>query len=345
MSAGAATVARVVRPVREDARGIVAPEAGLAHFRLDRYPPSPAVARFVDRYWVASWDLLGRPPYTQQVLAHPVVNVVFTGGTALVHGVKSKIDSRTLREAGWALGVMFRPAGFRPFLGRTASAITDRVIPLAELFGPPAAELSRHLLDMTPHQDLAGLADRFLAAIVPPGTQPSETTTAIAERAAAEPSLVRVDALAAGAGLSARQLQRRFADHVGISAKALIRRYRLYEAAEQARLRRDVDWAELAVQLSYSDQAHLSRDFSALLGMPPRQYALACRGLCARLPGVMRSPAGRRRPARRAAARRAPRAARWPRPGAAGRPPRCWPPWAATRWPPAPGGPRVTTRR
>jgi AraC-like DNA-binding protein len=138
---------------------------------------------------------------------------------------------------------------------------------------------------MTPEQDLAGLADRFLAAIVPPGPQPSETTTAIAERAAAEPSLVRVDALAAGAGLSVRQLQRRFADHVGISAKALIRRYRLYEAAEQARLRRDVDWAELAVQLSYSDQAHLSRDFSALLGMPPRQYALACRELCARLPG------------------------------------------------------------
>ena len=80
-------------------------------------------------------------------------------------------------------------------------------------------------------------------------------------------------------------MQRRFADHVGISAKALIRRYRLYEAAEQARLRRDVDWAELAAQLSYSDQAHLSRDFSALLGMPPRQYALACRALRARLPG------------------------------------------------------------
>lgn len=177
--------------MREDARGIVAPEAGLAHFRLDRYPPSPPVARFADRYRVASWDLRGRPPYTQQVLSHPVVNVVFTGGTALVHGVKSKIDSRTLREAGWALGVMFRPAGFRPFLGRPASAITDRVIPLAELFGPRAAELNHRLRDMTPGGDLADLADRFLAAIVPPGPQPSEATSAVAGRAAAEPSLVR----------------------------------------------------------------------------------------------------------------------------------------------------------
>jgi hypothetical protein len=31
------------------------------------------------------------------------------------------------READWALGIMFRPAGFRPFPGRPASAITDRV--------------------------------------------------------------------------------------------------------------------------------------------------------------------------------------------------------------------------
>jgi AraC-like DNA-binding protein len=287
----------VVRPVREDARGIVAPEAGLAHFRLDRYPPSPPVARFVDRYWVATWDLRGRPPYTQQVLAHPVVNVVFTEGTALAHGVKTRIDARTLRGAGRALGIMFRPAGFRPFLDGPASAITDRAIPLAELFGAAADGLSRRLAEAEGGETMAGgepadgselaeadggealaaLADGFLASVVPAGPQPSELTTAIAEHAAAEPSLVRVDALAARAGMGVRQLQRRFADHVGISAKALIRRYRLYEAAEQARLQRDVDWADLAARLSYSDQAHLSRDFSALLGMPPRQYALSCR--------------------------------------------------------------------
>jgi hypothetical protein len=44
----------VVRQVEEDARGIVAPEVGLTHFRLDRYPPSDAVGRFVDRHWVST---------------------------------------------------------------------------------------------------------------------------------------------------------------------------------------------------------------------------------------------------------------------------------------------------
>jgi AraC-like DNA-binding protein len=268
----------MVRQVDKDARGIVAPEAGLAHFRLDRYPPSPDVGRFVDRYWVVSWDLRGRPAHTQQVLAHPVVNVVFMDGTAIAHGVKRRIDSRTLSDAGRVLGVMFRPAGFRPFLDRPASAITDQELALAEIFGPAAGGLTERVHAAADGEEMAAVADRFLASVVPSAPQPSEVTTVIAERAAADPSLIRVDTLAAGAGVGVRQLQRRFSDHVGISAKALIRRYRLYEAAEQARLRHDIDWADLAARLSYSDQAHLSREFTALLGMPPRQYALACRG-------------------------------------------------------------------
>jgi hypothetical protein len=157
----------MVRPVREDARGIVMPETGLAHFRLDRYPPSPPVARFVDRYWVAAWDLRGRPPYTQQVLAHPVVNVVFTDGTALAHGVKTRIDARTLSGAGRALGIMFRPAGFRPFLDRPASAITDRAVPLPELFGPRAAALDRRVQEAAGGEEMATATRRTCPATSP----------------------------------------------------------------------------------------------------------------------------------------------------------------------------------
>jgi AraC-like DNA-binding protein len=47
----------------------------------------------------------------------------------------------------------------------------------------------------------------------------------------------------------------------------------LYEAAERARQGAGVDWAALAVELGYSDQSHLIRDFSASIGMPPDRYA------------------------------------------------------------------------
>lgn len=269
----------MVRDVDEDARGIIAPDVGLQHFRLERHAPSARVARFVDRYWVASWDLRGRDPYPQRVLAHPVVNVVFAPEGAAIHGVATRITTRTLEGVGWALGVMFRPAGFRPFLGRPLSTIVDAVLPLDEVFAD-AVELAAAVRAAGPDA-AAGVVDAALGRLVPADRQPSEDTTAIVERIAADPAMVRVEALAAEEGLSTRQLQRRFADHVGLSPKTVIRRYRLYEAAERARHGPGVDWAALAVELGHSDQAHLTRDFSAVIGMPPQRYTRAAAGAAA----------------------------------------------------------------
>jgi len=252
-------------PVERDARGIIDPETGLTRFRLDRYAPSASVARFVDRYWVASWDLTGREPYTQRVLAHPVVNVVFTGGAATVHGPATEVTPRRLEGEGWALGVMFRPAGFRPFLGRPMSGIVDTALPVSEVFageefpGEPGP--------------LMAAVDRALADRLPEGRHPSEDTRDVVERVAADPTVVGATALAANEGVGVRLLQRRFADHVGLGPKTVIRRYRLYEAAERARRGAPPDWARLAAELGFSDQSHLTREFTAVIGVPPARYA------------------------------------------------------------------------
>jgi AraC-like DNA-binding protein len=264
----------LVPPVEDDARGIIAPAVGLTRFRLDRFAPSPPVARFVDRYWLASWDLEDPPAFTQRVLAHPVVNVVMSDGAATIVGVTTSVSERTLEGTGRALGAMFRPAGFRPFLKRALSTITDRSLPAGEVLGAGVDRLADAVADPgVAAGDLVARYDHLLAAAVPAPRQPSEDTSALVERLAADPSVARVEALAAGAGLSVRQLQRRFADHVGMNPKAVIRRYRLYEAGERARRSNAVDWAALAGELGYSDQSHLVRDFRTAFGDPPDRYA------------------------------------------------------------------------
>src|SRR5260370_12205036 len=105
-----------VRTVHQDARGIVAPTAGLTKFGLNRYQPGDPANRFVDRYWIATWDLTGQNPHRQQVLAHPVVNLIFGDGPARVVGVTTRMTVRTLADRGRALALMFRPPCFRPFL-------------------------------------------------------------------------------------------------------------------------------------------------------------------------------------------------------------------------------------
>jgi AraC-like DNA-binding protein len=263
----------VVRPVEADARGIVAPAAGLRKFRLERYTPAAPVARFVDRYWIVSWNLRDDHAYTQQVLAHPVVNVVFTPEGAYVHGVTTRLGSRVLEGAGRGFGIMFRPAGFRPILGGPMAAITDRVVPVREMFGRAPFALEDARAGGAPDERLVAEADAFLRPLLPDAPVASERTTAMVERVAADPSVVRVDTLASEAGITPRQLQRRFADHVGVSPKAVVRRYRLYEAAERRAWVGASTGRTLAAELGYADQAHLIRDFAGALGTTPNRYA------------------------------------------------------------------------
>ncbi len=55
----------------------------------------------------------------------------------------------------------------------------------------------------------------------------------------------------------------------------MILRYRIHEALERAETDRAIDWAALAADLGYADQAHLVRDITATVGVPPRAYAQA----------------------------------------------------------------------
>ena len=103
----------------------------------------------------------------------------------------------------------------------------------------------------------------------------------LVERITTDPELRRVTTLAEVFGVPERRLQRLFAEYVGVSPKWVMRRARLLEAARRADAGDGVDWAALALDLGYADQAHLTRDFTATLGIPPAKY------------GRARSPAGR----------------------------------------------------
>jgi AraC-like DNA-binding protein len=268
----------VARSVEEDSRGIVDPAALLARVHFSRHDPSAEVARFVAWYWAARWDLPAGGTHRQAVLSHPAVNVTFGPDRADVHGVHRRMTERVLDGQGWVLGVLFRPAGFRPLLGRPLRTITDRDLPLASL-GDVTGDVGRRVAAATDAGPAAqaSVVDAWLADVLPDGPQPCEEASALVEVVAADRSLQRVDDLARLVGVGVRRLQRTFSDQVGASPKWVIRRYRLYDAAERAVHDDAVDWAAVAAELGYSDQAHLTREFTRAFGLPPARYAASLR--------------------------------------------------------------------
>jgi AraC-like DNA-binding protein len=104
----------------------------------------------------------------------------------------------------------------------------------------------------------------------------AERVATLVEWARSERGVVRVDALAERASVSVRTLQRLFDEYVGVPPKWVVRRFRVQEAAERARDGGGVDWAALAADLGYADQAHFVHDFKAQVGRTPTDYAAWC---------------------------------------------------------------------
>ncbi|SFB13964.1 AraC-type DNA-binding protein [Amycolatopsis marina] len=209
---------------------------------------------------MVSWSY--SEPYRQLVVPRPNVHLTFRDGTAIVNGVVSGHRIKVLEGERNILGVAFRPGCFRPFLGAAVSTITDRSVDAGEVFGPGVPDA----------RDVETV-ERFLRAHLPEPDPRAQRAADVVGKIAAEPAITRVGALASDLGTSVRQLQRLFAEYVGVGPKWVIRRYRLHDVTERLAAGVEVDWASLAAELGYADQAHFTRDFKEMFGESPTWYA------------------------------------------------------------------------
>jgi AraC-like DNA-binding protein len=256
-------------------RGVLHQAVAASRFSLARYPPSAELEPFLDFHWIVRWDLRGQPPHEQKILPHPNVNLAFEESGSAVYGVDRKLFVRRLDGCGKALGVRFRPGGFRPFWNAPVSRLTDRTVPAAEIFGAAVAATQEAIMSAPDDAAMVAQAEAFLTTLLPDRDPAAERVAEMVARINADPALMRVDQLAAATGLSVRRLQRLFAEFVGVGPKWVMRRARLHEVAQRADRGDSAAWAAVAADLGYTDQAHLTREFTAMIGIPPARYAHA----------------------------------------------------------------------
>jgi AraC-like DNA-binding protein len=260
-----------MRAPRGRPEAILRPSAAGRAITVDRLPASPLLEPFVDYHWYVGWRTV--EPHHQQVVPQPRVHVAAEDGRLLVHGITREPFVRTLAGEGHALGAAFHPGGFRPLLGRGVGTISGSVVPAADLFGVDDRPFADRILAASDVGVMAEVLESYLAALQPPPDPVVLEVRALVSEAERDRGLTRAEDLAARASTSLRSLQRLFTEYVGVGPKWVIARFRILDAAATAHSGERVDWAEVASELGFSDQAHLTRAFTAVVGTPPATYA------------------------------------------------------------------------
>ena len=240
--------------------------------------PSPELAEWIECYW----SIRGQA-------AEPVPNRVLPDGCSdLILGIEGMGPAvvGTMRTASLypvrgtvdMFGVRFRPGGAARFLGVPLRELTDRRVPLDELWGSGAARLADAADPVTMDERVA-VAERVLLARLRAW---AARLTAAEELAARAVTLLRrarggvgVREVAAALGVGERRLERAFDHAVGLGPKALagvLRFRRLVRLIDEARSRGPIAWAALAADAGYADQPHLVREFKRLAGLTPARY-------------------------------------------------------------------------
>ena len=259
-------------------RGLVSSRESGRRVQATAYRPDEDLEPIVASLWRGSWDLSGQAPHHTELLGDPCAHFVCEDGsrgpsTRLV-GVWTRLWRRTLEGHGRVRGIKLRGGALRSVLPEPAHRYANRTVPLPELFDRAAIERLHHEV-MTPDDDAEGFAafQAWLRGAVRSDDDAIATAIDLVEAIVSDPTLTTVAALSDRTGDSPRALQRLFRDYVGASPKWVIRRNRLQEVALRIEKGEAPSLAALAADLGYADQAHLARDFKAIVGKSPRQFA------------------------------------------------------------------------
>lgn len=173
------------------------------------------------------------------------------------------------------LGAMVEPATFRLLFGAAMGDLVDHVDDAAALLGSARArhlyaEMERHRQQPTaPVAAFERFWYRTLSAKLSVPTGVAGALAAIRAGGGQQP----VGALARHLGTGRRTLERRFAEHVGLSPKGWSRLVRFNGALVALGARPAL--AQAALESGYYDQAHFQHEFRALAGLTPRQFLAA----------------------------------------------------------------------
>jgi AraC-like DNA-binding protein len=167
--------------------------------------------------------------------------------------------------------IHFEPTGLSRLFGVPMAILADVAPPARDVLGRHVGPLEDAVRRVSRFEQRIAAAEAWIGGFLGEARaqDPVDRAARLLARANGRPA---VATLAERAGLSARQLQRRFIEAVGVAPKHYARLHRFAAAIAARETHPTRPWTDIAHACGFADQAHLIREFQTLSGRAPGEF-------------------------------------------------------------------------
>ena len=253
--------------------------------------PAPPLDAFVESVWLCRND--PRPRKLERVLpsgsAQLIVNlkedetrvyqntsaglICHTSPGSILSGLATRFQLIDTDEQSHVAGVVFRPGGTLAFAKLPASELSNADVPGEHIWGRElTSRLREQLLAATNANAALAAMEAWLLDIWYARSCHPAVDFAL-KIFHSSPSVATIRQVTDAISLSSRRFIEKFEMQVGLTPKRYCRLLRFQSAVANAHGPAPLDWAQLALDCGYFDQAHFIHEFREFSGITPRAYA------------------------------------------------------------------------
>jgi AraC-like DNA-binding protein len=253
-----------------------APVGNLQHLGLQAFMPHPALAGWVQCYWVMRLTTLPAAGYKQTLYPDGGSSLNFyfqPGQPPQCHFNGSQtLSTLQLTDALDAVGIRFYPGGAFQLLGHDAPLLQGDAVNAAD-FGIRTLQPLQQQLAATEHTAVRlQYLDQWLLQQVQQRNAKSSHIQQVLPVLLQQQTTPSVSELSAGVNLSRRQFERKFLQQVGLTPGQLKLLQRVRHARQLINLNPQQALTDIALCSGFYDQPHFIHQFQRITGQTPGQY-------------------------------------------------------------------------
>ncbi len=251
------------------------------------YTPSPDLQSFVKCFWTLDAPA-ETEPVKQRVLPDGCMELIFHYGDlfqqffedgssiiqprSFVFGQISRFIEIAPTGVSGIVAARFLPEGLMPFLCMPVTALDNKAVAIAEVFGEKGVELEEQVITAPDNRKRIALIESFLLSRLADPQTVDRVAKSCVEVIFQSQGQLGMAELAGKLNINRRNMERKFTTAIGLSPKQLSRVARLQTALKLLEQKKFTNLTALAYESGYYDQAHFIRDFKEFAGISPKSF-------------------------------------------------------------------------